>query len=162
MAAARRPGRDRSSSSGVLDEDRALEPLQRRPGLDPELLDEQAARLAIGLERRRLAAGAVEREHQLAADPLAQRVRGDERLELGDERAVAAEGEVGVDPLLEQREPELLEPRRLDGGERLEGELRERRAAPERERLVQPRSGSLEVARGLRVPSGSRAAARSG
>ena len=34
----------------------------------------------------------------------------DERLELGDELAAAAQLEVGVDPLLERLEPELLEP----------------------------------------------------
>ena len=48
-----------------------------------------------------------------------------------------AERELGVDPLLERREPELLEP--LDGrlGERLVGEVGERRPAPELERLAQ-------------------------
>ena len=47
------------------------------------------------------------------------------------------EHELGVDPLLERREAKLLEP--LDGrtGERLVGEVGERRPAPEVERLVE-------------------------
>ena len=76
----------------------------------PEALDERLPRLAVDLERLGLAARAVEREHLLAAQPLAQRVLGDERLELGDERRVPPERELGVDPLLERREPQLLEP----------------------------------------------------
>ena len=50
---------------GVVREDRLLEPPQLRPGLDPELVDEQPAPLAHHLERLRLAAAAVEREHQV-------------------------------------------------------------------------------------------------
>ena len=99
---------------------------------------------------------------QLAAHPLAERMRGDERLELRHEPAVAAESEIGLDPLLQQREPELLEPRRLDCRERLEGELGERRPVPERERSVQPRGRGLEVAGGPRVQTFGPQAARSG
>ena len=73
--------------------------------------------------------------------PLAQRVLGDERLELADELRVAAEREVGVDPLLERREAELLEPDDRGLRERLVGEVGERGAAPERERLAQRRRG---------------------
>ena len=64
-------------------------------GLDAELLDERAPRLLVGLERLRLAAGAVEAEHQLAPQPLPQRVLVDQRLELADELGVSAAGEVG-------------------------------------------------------------------
>ena len=60
----------------------------------------------------------------------------DERLQLADERAVPAEREIGVDPVLERGEPELLEPVRLRPRERLVREVGERRAAPERERLA--------------------------
>ena len=53
--------------------------------------------LAVGLERLGLAPGAVEREHLLAAQPLAQRMLADERLELAGDLGVAAAGEVRVD-----------------------------------------------------------------
>ena len=61
---------------------------------------------------------------------------GDERLELADELVVAPEREVRVDPELDRRQPDLLEPgdRRL--GEALVGEVGERRAAPQRQRVV--------------------------
>ena len=70
---------------------------------------------------------------------------GDERLELPDQVAVPAEREIGVDPLDQGAQVKLLEPADLVAGERLVGEVGERRAAPERERLAQQqrsRSGS--------------------
>jgi hypothetical protein len=84
-----------------------------------------------------LAAAAVQGEHQLPAQPLAQRMTGDERLELGDELTVAREREVGFDPFLEGGKAELIEPGDLLLCERVEGELGERRAAPEPERLTE-------------------------
>ena len=121
----------------VLAEDRLLELAQRGARLDPELLDEHAARLLVRLERLGLPAAAVEREHQLAAEPLAERVLGDQRLELGDEVGVGAERELGVDQILQRRRRELLEPRGLAKRERLEEQVGERRPAPERERLAE-------------------------
>ena len=52
---------------GIVGENRLLETLQRLAGLDPELVDEQPSRVAIHLERFRLAARAIQREHQLSA-----------------------------------------------------------------------------------------------
>ena len=57
----------------------------------------------------------------------------DERLELGNELGVAAEGEVGLDPLLESGQAQLLEASDLALRERLGREVRKRRSAPERE-----------------------------
>ena len=74
---------------------------------------------------------AVEREHQLRAQPLTMRVLGDQRLELADEVGVAAEREVGLDPLLERREPQVLQPPRLDAARTAPAELGQRRPAPE-------------------------------
>ncbi len=54
------------------------------------------------MQRLGLAVGAVEGEHELAPEPLAQRVPSDERLQLADELSVAAEREVGLDPLFER------------------------------------------------------------
>ena len=66
----------------LLAEDRRVHAAQQRARLEAELLDEQLPSLAVDLERLRLPAGAVEREHELRAQPLAQRVRADEALEL--------------------------------------------------------------------------------
>ena len=71
---------------------------------------------------------------------------GDQGLELGDERGVAAEGEVGVDAVLERVETQLLEPADLVLGEGLVGEVGQRRAAPEIERLSQTLGGAVGVA----------------
>ena len=131
-----RPRRAAGGESGlVLLEDRPLEPPQLLPRLEPELLVEQAAAGLVDGERLGLAAAAVEREHELAAQALAQRVLADEPLQLGHELRVAAELEVGVDPLLERGEPLLLEAGALGACER-RVELGERRPAPERERLT--------------------------
>jgi hypothetical protein len=58
------------------------------------------ARGLVGLERLRLPARAIERQHQLPAQPLAQRLLGDQRLQLADQLAVAAAGQIGLDPVL--------------------------------------------------------------
>ena len=103
-------------------------------------------RVPVRVERLGLAPGAVEGEHQLTSEPLAQRVNPDQPLELSDHRAVAAEREVDVDPLLDRGHAELLEAGDLRLRERLVGEVRQRRPAPQVERLAK----SLGCAR--RVP----------
>ncbi len=121
----------------VLAQDRRLELLQLGARVEAELLDEGLARIAVRRERIGLAPGAVEREHELPARPLAQGLRLDERLELGDELGVAREREVGVDPLFEGDRPQLLEPGDLGLRERLVEEVGESRAAPQAERLAE-------------------------
>src|SRR5207302_9667135 len=76
----------------VLSQDRRLERPQARIRFHTELLHERRARRAILAERIGLTSLPIEREHQLLAQPLAQRLRGDERLKLGDEVA-SADGE---------------------------------------------------------------------
>ncbi|HET6752077.1 MAG TPA: hypothetical protein VFL71_22755, partial [Actinomycetes bacterium] len=75
----------------VLGEDRLLQPLQRRGRVDAQLLGQHRAGLLVDAQRVRLPPGAVQRQHQLRPQPLAQRVAGDERVELADEQGVAAE-----------------------------------------------------------------------
>ena len=94
---------------GVLTQDRLLELAQLAAGLDPELVDERAARVLVGAERLGLAPRAVQRAHELAAQALAQRVLGDQRLELGHDVA-APEREVGLDAIRGRLQAQLLEP----------------------------------------------------
>jgi len=115
----------------LLAENRRLELLQTRARLDPQLLDEHPTPLLEHLERLRLPAGAVEREHQLLPEPLAKRVLADERFELAGELRGRSRLEVGVEPLFKQCQPQLLEPGDLALRERLVGELLEGRPAPE-------------------------------
>ena len=79
----------------VLAQDRLLELAQLCPRLEPELLVERAPSLAVGLERVRLPARAVERKHELGARALVEGTLGDRRLQLGDELGVAAQLELG-------------------------------------------------------------------
>ena len=80
-AARAAPGRGRVELR-VLRQDRVLEGAQLGARLDADLLDERAPGAAVGLERVRLAAAAVQREHQLRAQVLAQRLLGDGGLQL--------------------------------------------------------------------------------
>ena len=71
---------------------------------------------------------------------------GDELLQLADELRVEAESEFGVDPSLDRREPDLLEPLDRCPGERLVCEIGQGAAAPEPER------GPQQVGRLTRLP----------
>ena len=104
-------------------------------------------------ERLGLSAGAVEREHELAVQPLSQRMHGDERLELAHELRMPPERKVGLDPLLEGRNAPFLEACDLVLCERVMGEVGERGSAPERERLEQ------RPCRQLRIPCAKSASA---
>ena len=84
----------------VLPKDRPLQLLERRARVDPELVDERPARILVGVKRLRLPTRPVQRRHQIPPQALAERVLGDQRLELSDQLVVAPEDEVGVDPEL--------------------------------------------------------------
>ena len=131
----------------LLAEDRGVHSAQERARLEAELFDEELAPFPVGLERLRLPARAVEREHQLRPQPLAQRIRADEPLELGHELGVLADRELRLGALLEEGEAELVEPRDLLLRERLVAELGQRLAAPEGERLVEERRPAHGLAR---------------
>jgi hypothetical protein len=121
----------------VLAQDRALQRAQLRARLEPEFLDEQAPSFAVSVERVRLPPGAVQRQHQLGAKTLLQRVFGDESLELADKLGVATKSEIGLDPRLDGNDPQVLETRNLGLSERLEREVGECRSAPEVEAVVE-------------------------
>ena len=115
--AAGRNGGDRR----VVREDRLLEPPELRPRLEPQLVREHAPRLLEGLERIRLAAAAVERQHQLPPQPLPERVVDERRAERRRELAVLAEREPDLELLLERVDVQRLEPARLGAEPRRAG-----------------------------------------
>ncbi len=98
-----RAGRYRARRLGVLEQDPLMETLQLLARLDPELVDEQSPRLLIDLERVRLAAAAVQREHQHRPHSLAQWLLARKRLELRDDCLVQTSLELGLDPPLVER-----------------------------------------------------------
>ena len=130
-----------------MEQDPALELAELRPRFDPELAGQPVARLLHRRERVGLAARAVEREHPLGQQALAQGVAADEVVELREQPRPVAAGEIGVDALLHHGQAPLLEPLRLLIRERLVEDVGEGRAAPELERLAQrtARHQSLEA-----------------
>src|ERR1700722_6598689 len=62
---------------------------------------------------------------------------GDERLELGTQGRMATDRELGLDPLLERQQAKLSEALDLELRERLELEIGQRPATPQRLRLAE-------------------------
>ena len=67
-----------------------MQALELRAGLDADVLDQLPARVAVGRERVRLPAAAVQRQQPLRVQPLAQRVLGQQGIDLADDLLVAA------------------------------------------------------------------------
>ena len=125
----------------VLPQDRLLELPQLRGGLEAELVVEELSERPIRLEGVRMTTGAVERHHEQCAKALVERVEIDERLQLADRFGLAPHREHGLEASLERLESQALQPSDLRMCERLRGEVGERGAAPESERLGQARLG---------------------
>ena len=89
---------------------------RRGSGIDAELVGQQGSRPTRLLERLRLPAVSVQRQHQAGADPLSEWVRLDEGTELRDIHGLAR-CEIRVDPVLDRLEPELFEAIDLGAGE---------------------------------------------
>ena len=124
---------------GILLEDCLLQLLQLAAGFDAELLHEGLASLLIGRERLSLAARAIEREDQAGSRTLAHGLLRDQVLKLGYQLRVAAELEIGGDTVLVGGRAQFLEAEEVALAERLVGEICEGLAAPQLERLSQPR-----------------------
>ena len=135
---------------GLL-EDRLLQLLERRARLEAQLARQELARARVDVQRVALALAAIQREHELPDERFAPRVGGHELPQLADELGVAVAQQVRRDARLERSQPLLLEPRDLGRRERLEGEIRERRAAREPQRFAQQRRRVLGLAAGKRA-----------
>ena len=160
---ARRRNALRRRQRRIVGEHRLLEALQSLARLEAQLLGEQAARLVVDTQRVGLSAGAIEREHQLPAKALAQWMLRNESLQLRSDVGVAAESQIGLEPLLHCAEPQLVQPADLALSERVVGEVGEGRPAPEGERLRErrrPRRSALPAA-SARRPSSTRRPNRS-
>ena len=130
----------------ILGQHRALELLELAAGLEPEVLHQRAPGVAERVERLGLAAGPIQREHELRVQPLAVRVLGDQRLQLAGHRDVLAQLELEGDALLEGRHLQLGEPGRFGRGEAAQRHVLERPAAEEGERLAPEPGGGLRIA----------------
>ena len=137
----------------ILAEDLRVELLERLTGVYPELLDQSPSRPVVGRQGFALVAGSVAGEHELRPESLPPWVCGDERLHLADQIRVRAEGEIGVDSLLQRREAHVVQPSNLGLRERGKGQILQRRPPEQSERLAQGRRGSLQITGRTRTPS---------
>ena len=126
------------TQAGLVPQDLRLDLLELGAGLDPELVDEAGACILVHLQGLGLPARTIQREHQLSAEGLSERMLGDEGFELADHIALASELEVGVDPLAADDEPQLLEASDLCLREVVECELGQSGTAPEVEGGLKP------------------------
>src|SRR6185437_1129452 len=136
----------------VMSQHAALELPERLARLEAELVGEQAAGLAVDVERLGLTSRAVQGEHQEASQPLPERMLGDEGLQLGDDRPLKAAAEVGLEAIFERLQTQFLETlglaakrRRLQPGEC--------GPAPERESVAKEGRRPLAVSRAERLVS---------
>ena len=77
-------------------------------GFQAKLLREPSARALVGLQGFRLTTRAVQGQHQLGMEPLADRMLCGERLQFGTQRRVTAENEVGIDSILDRLQAQVL------------------------------------------------------
>ena len=136
-----------SVERGVLLQDRVVKLAQPWPRLDPEPLDQRSTGRLVGAECLGLTSVAVEGEHQLAAQPLSERMLCDEPLQLTDGLRVAGEREASLDELLEAGEPQLLQTCDLGLRELLVCEIGEWWASPQRECLHERVLGRRSLSR---------------
>ena len=122
----------------VLREDHPMQRAGLGGRFETPLHVERAARRLVRVERLLLPACPCEREHQETAEAFAVGVLRSERGSIGDHLVVSSELDLGLDAVLERREPELVQPRDLRLEEALEGEVGKRRATPEPERVTEP------------------------
>jgi hypothetical protein len=127
-------GRRRAPERRVLAEDALLQRPKLGRRLEPELV-ERRTRIAVCREGIGLPARPVEGEHLQRTEALAVRVGGDEPVELRHDMLVGTSLDVGGDACFEARQPGLLEAGRVGAREPLVGDVRERRPAPQGERL---------------------------
>ena len=105
-------------------------------GLDTELVDESGACGLKGGQRVGLPSGAIERHHLQLHQVLLEGMRDDQRLQLPEQLAVAAELEVKLDPLDDRAKALLLQPRAFSRQQAVRAHSPERLAAPDSQRLL--------------------------
>ena len=128
-----------------MPQNRSLERAKLLAGVEPQLVAQRASGIAENIECLDLPAGTVERDRELHAQLLAQRVLGAQRGKLSDHPFVLAEGEPGRQKLLPARESEFLQAARLLGSELGVQRIGERRATPERESSLEEHRGQSIV-----------------
>ena len=89
-------------------------------GVDAQFPGQQHPPGAVGFQRVGLAAGPVQRDHQLPAQPLPQGMLIHQPFQLRAQGGMLAERELRLDPVLGCGQPVGVQPLDLNPGERLE------------------------------------------
>jgi hypothetical protein len=139
----RRRGPEAGQQLRVAREDRPLQPAQRRPRLEATPGHQHRPPVAVGIQRLRPPAAPEQRQHQLGAEPLPQRVLLDQAGKLVDHLGVPVEIPQCRQPVLDRRQPQLLQPGRLRGHNRAGRNVGERRS-PTADQLLE--HGDVHVA----------------
>ncbi len=121
---------------------------QRGRRVHPEPLGEQPPGVLVHGQRVALPPGQVEHAHELAAQPLPERVRGGEFPGFRRQFRTPAEGQVRVDPVLGRGQPQFLQPGHRPGCERGVLHIHQRRAAPQGQGLAQQHGAAGRVGGG--------------
>ncbi len=127
----------RGTQIRIVLEDPLVEIGQQGARFEPELVDEPATSMSVCLECLDLTARLVERKHQLAHQPLAERIGIGCSLQFGYELVATAELELRVCPRLERTKPFLLERRKLSAEGCVACELRQNVTAPQRQSICE-------------------------
>ncbi|GAA3133213.1 hypothetical protein GCM10020001_064600 [Nonomuraea salmonea] len=115
---------------------------QLRAGVEAQLVGQPVAQLGVTGQGLALPAGAVQGPQVHGAQPLAQGMAAYEVAQLAHEQPVLSQLQPGLGVLLQRGQPLLLQAVHGRPGELLVGEVRVRRAAPQRQRVgQQPRFG---------------------
>ncbi len=148
------PAIDRRGDRRIVREDGVLKAPQFGAWFESELLAEHAPRLSEGLERIRLAAGAIERQHQLPPQPFSEQVPFERCAKRRHELPMLSERKRRLELLLERVDAQRLEPACLGAAPRRPAQALERRSAPEHQRRgdrIRRGRGVAVAQRGARV-----------
>ena len=126
-------------------EDGLIESGQARPGIQAQIVGQPPAQLVKAGHGLGLSAGPVEGEHVRAAQPLPQRMIGDQLSELTGQQAVLAQRQPHLGLCFQRGQPLLLQPCDRRPGEHGVGEVRQRRAAPQRQRIGEQPGPVLKI-----------------
>jgi hypothetical protein len=122
-----------------LVQDRPLEALEIWSRVDSQFIGKSPVGLLVNLEGLCLPSSAVQREHQMTAESLTERMFGNEGLQIADHLGALSQGEIGFDSALERVEAKLAEPFYVALGERLVGKVGKRLTPPQLEGLAENR-----------------------
>jgi hypothetical protein len=114
-----------------------VHPLERGSWVNAELVRQDVLRALERLQRFRLSARAIQREHQLGPEALPEWMLHHQPLKFGDDLAMPPERKIGLDPFLERGERQLVQVACFALDEGGMGQVIERWPADETERLAQ-------------------------